>query len=103
MRLGGDSNFYISVPFVCAHLVLLPLPAGQCAEPGTSPHRTAPQSCPLPPIAGRMYSMIRCHTLKGHVSDHAHRICWMKKGLERRKSTKTFIHNMDLLTKVGGT
>lgn len=58
--------------------------------PGTSPHRRAPQSWPLPPTAGRMYSMTRCHTLKGHVSDHAHHICWMIKRIREKEVDKAF-------------
>lgn len=60
-----------------AHLVWPPPPAGRCAEPGTSPHPTAPRFLPPPPTAGRTYSMSRCHTLRGRVSDHGHRICRM--------------------------
>lgn len=85
-----------------AHLVLPPPPAGQCAEPGTSPHRTAPRSCPLPPTAGRMYSMTRCHTLKDHVSDHAHRICWMIDRIREKEVHKYFQTLLHLLTKGGG-
>lgn len=58
-----------------AHLVWPPPLTGQCAEPDTSLHHRVPQSGPPPLTAGRMYSMTRCHTLTGHVSDHGHRIC----------------------------
>lgn len=84
-----------------AHLVLPPLPAGQYAEPGTSPHRTVPRSSPLPLTAGRMYSMTRCHTLRGHVSDHAHRICWTIDGIREKKSTNTFTHFYNYLPREG--
>lgn len=29
--------------------------------------------------------MTRCHTLRGHVSDHAHRICWMIKWIREKE------------------
>lgn len=57
------------------HLVWPLLPAGQCAEPGIAPRHTAPQFWPLLLTAGRTYSMTRCHILRGHASDHVHRIC----------------------------
>jgi len=73
-----------------AHLVEPLLPAGQCVEPGTVPHHTALQSWPLPLTADRMYSMTRCHTLTGHVSDHAHRICWMIHRIREKEVDQTF-------------
>lgn len=71
-----------------AYLVWLLLPAGQCVEPGTSPHRTAPRSWPPPPTAGMMCSMTRCHTLRGHVSDRAHRICWTIERIRQKEIDK---------------
>lgn len=73
-----------------AHLAWPPLLADQYAEPGISPHHTAPRSWPLPPTADMMYSMTRCHTLKGHVSDHAHRICWKINRIREEKIEKPF-------------
>lgn len=46
--------------------------------------------------------MTHCHTLRGHVSDHAHRICWTITRIREKEVDKTFKHNMDLLTKEGG-
>lgn len=34
--------------------------------------------------------MTRCHTLKGHVSDHAHRICWMMKRIREKEVDRAF-------------
>lgn len=73
-----------------AHLVSPPPPAGPCAEPGTSPRHTAPRSCPPLQTAGTTYSMTRCHTLKGHVSDHAHRTCWTITRIREREVEKVF-------------
>lgn len=43
--------------------------------------------------------MTRCHTLKGRVNDHAHRICWVINGIREGSRQSLFVHNMDLLTK----
>lgn len=87
----GDHRF--KGQSVHAYLVSPLLPADQRERPDIFLRRRVPRFWPLLPTAGRMCSMTHCHTLKGRVSDHGHRICWMKRCISEKEIDKNlYLH-----------